>query len=256
MIEPPPEKAAIRRIMVALDTSPQSVEALAAAVRLATALKAELRGVFVEDSDLLGLTALPFVREVQIISARVQALDIEHLSRELRGLAMRAQRLFEEQARAAGLSWSFTTVRGRVSNALMAAAEDADLVTVGCAGFRRPAGRKFGSTARVLAQRLQRPLLLMHRGDDIHAPVCVLRGISPAATRAMDTARRIGSALDAKTQVLPLSERARPDPTVLAASVRACGAGLVVAAADAAVLQGEGLQELFHGLRCPLLLVH
>ena len=48
------------RVVVALDSSPQSEKALRAAVELATLLDAELEGLFVEDINLMHLCGLPF----------------------------------------------------------------------------------------------------------------------------------------------------------------------------------------------------
>ena len=44
---------AIRRILVALDTSPHSQAAMEAAIELAARFEAELAGMFVEDVNLL-----------------------------------------------------------------------------------------------------------------------------------------------------------------------------------------------------------
>jgi nucleotide-binding universal stress UspA family protein len=180
-----PDEPRIRRILVALDASPQSVEVLRGAALLATGFEAELCGIFVEDSELFDLPGLPFVREVRVVSARVELLNAEQLAREVRALARRARRLLEEQALEAGLRWSFRTVRGRVVPELLSAAQDVDLVTLGGAGFRRLAGRRFGSTARELSRRLCRPLLLMHRGDAMHVPVCIVHGATASASRAL-----------------------------------------------------------------------
>ena len=59
-------EAASRRILVAIDTSPHGSAALEAAARLATELRAELEGLFIEDINLLRLAGLPFAREIQL----------------------------------------------------------------------------------------------------------------------------------------------------------------------------------------------
>jgi nucleotide-binding universal stress UspA family protein len=252
-----PDEPRIRRILVALDASPQSVEVLRGAALLATGFEAELCGIFVEDSELFDLPGLPFVREVRVVSARVELLNAEQLAREVRALARRARRLLEEQALEAGLRWSFRTVRGRVVHELLSAAQDVDLVTLGGAGFRRLAGRRFGSTARELSRRLSRPLLLMHRGDAMHVPVCIVHGATASASRALETARRVAAALNGALHVFPAPEAGATPRSArsLAAAVGARGAGLLVMAADEPLLEGDGLQALFDELRCALLLV-
>ena len=60
------------RIVVGLDTSLIAREALSLAARLAASVDARLKGVFVEDENLLSLADLPFAREVSF-SGEVRA---------------------------------------------------------------------------------------------------------------------------------------------------------------------------------------
>ncbi len=62
------KQTAIQRILLALDASPQSVAALDTATELAGRLGAELTGLFVEDTDLLRMAALPFAAEIGRLS--------------------------------------------------------------------------------------------------------------------------------------------------------------------------------------------
>ncbi|MFW5810637.1 MAG: universal stress protein, partial [Thermodesulfobacteriota bacterium] len=62
------EQHTIRRILVALDASPASLEGLKTAAELAERLNAELYGLFVEDIDLLRAVELPFVTEIGYLS--------------------------------------------------------------------------------------------------------------------------------------------------------------------------------------------
>ena len=56
--------ATIRRIVVGLETGFMAREALALAARMAVSVDAGLYGIFVEDENLLALTALPFARRM------------------------------------------------------------------------------------------------------------------------------------------------------------------------------------------------
>ena len=82
-----PTPGGFRRILVALDASRESDAALAAAAELAQQLDAELMGLFIEDIDLLNLAALPFSREVAVLSLSGRGLDPERVARELRSKA-------------------------------------------------------------------------------------------------------------------------------------------------------------------------
>ena len=81
----------IRRIVFALDAASDSADSLEAAAELAERLHAELVGVFVEDANLLRLTALPFVREINLASGQWQSFDPEAVERDMRARAARAR---------------------------------------------------------------------------------------------------------------------------------------------------------------------
>jgi len=53
------ETLKIRRVLVAMDASPHSRAALEAAIELASHFEAELRGLFVEDINMLRAVGLP-----------------------------------------------------------------------------------------------------------------------------------------------------------------------------------------------------
>jgi nucleotide-binding universal stress UspA family protein len=148
-----------RRILVALDASRESQAALEAAARLAARLEAELLGLFVEDVDLLNLAALPFSREVPLLSRTSHILQPEQVERELKSRAAMARRALAEIAAAFHVDWSFRIARGRVETELVAAAKDADLVALG-KGTRPLSGHVYlGSTGRAIAARTIRSVL-------------------------------------------------------------------------------------------------
>jgi len=60
------EARALRRILVALDASRSSLEALRAAAALAARMGAELECLFIEDVNLVRLGQLPVARQVTL----------------------------------------------------------------------------------------------------------------------------------------------------------------------------------------------
>jgi hypothetical protein len=60
---------AIRRILIALDASPDGLSALETSAWLAARMNAELQGLFVEDESLLRIAEIPLAREVPYFSA-------------------------------------------------------------------------------------------------------------------------------------------------------------------------------------------
>jgi nucleotide-binding universal stress UspA family protein len=175
-----------RRILVALDASRESQAALEAAAKLAARLEAELLGLFVEDVDLLNLAALPFSREVPLLSRTSCILEPEQIERDLKSRAAMARRALAEAAAAFHIGWSFRIARGRVETELLAAAKDADLVALG-KGTRPLSGHAYlGSTGRAIAARTIRSVLF----------AAMTSGLADAAVAAVyREGRRSGEAL-------------------------------------------------------------
>src|SRR5512145_2467442 len=113
MTEPDPDLG-ISRILLALDASARGLAAMRAASELAAGLRAELDALFVEDTNLLRLAALPFAREVGFSSASGRPLAFEDLERTLRAQAAGIQRLLDEAAQRLHLQFRFNVARGRV----------------------------------------------------------------------------------------------------------------------------------------------
>lgn len=131
----------ISRVVVGLDGSPGSFAALEAAADLATYLDVELRGVFVEDSDLLAFAGLPFASVIGPSSAQVVHLDAAAVERGLRHRAQRVRRSVARAAGQRGLRWSFVTARGPVAALLIEAAAERGVLSIGWRhGSSRAAG--------------------------------------------------------------------------------------------------------------------
>src|SRR3546814_6248904 len=75
------------------------------AAALAAANACELRGLYVEDQDLLHLAELPFAREVQISQAISRTLKREQLLQDLRAQAGVARAAMMHQAARHRIAW-------------------------------------------------------------------------------------------------------------------------------------------------------
>lgn len=155
----------LRRIVVALDGS--SPATLTRMIDLARGLEAELVGLFVEDTELLSLAALPF-GETGFPTAARRALDVEAMERSLRAQARRIERELGSRLEGHRIKWTFEVVRGRPGSALATIAAEGDIVFV-------QAGRAFAgaSVSRAWTARecraLNAPWLLVSdptRGDE------------------------------------------------------------------------------------------
>jgi hypothetical protein len=131
------------RVLLALQGGEPASEPMAAALRLATSMRAELAGLFVEDVDLLRLAALPFTREVGLASAVVRPLETADIERTLRRQAEQLREWFAGRAAESHLKWSFEVARGRLIEQVMAAGQRADFIVVG--ERPRPAARSSGT---------------------------------------------------------------------------------------------------------------
>jgi hypothetical protein len=102
--------------------------------------------VFVEDTDLLRVAALPFTREVGLVSGAVRPLEPGDVEGALRRRAEQARRSLADLAESARVKWSFRVARGTLQGEVLAAAGRADVVVT---GERPRAGR---GRPRVAAQ--------------------------------------------------------------------------------------------------------
>jgi nucleotide-binding universal stress UspA family protein len=196
------EELTIRRILIALDTSPHSVAALRAAARLASALDAELHGLFVEDVNLLRAAGLPMARELQFPFATHARMNPERMRRQLRAQALQARRALESICRQEDIEWTFQVVRGGVPSKVLEEAASADLLCLGKIGrpvMRRPG---LGSTARAAATGARRSVLLISHGKQIGPPVVVAYDGSPEAEQALLLASRLVQNLGSYLSIL------------------------------------------------------
>ena len=113
------EEIAVRRIVACFAPgSPASPEAIA---RLAREMRAELLGLFIEDSDLLRFASLPFAAEVGFASARRRPLDLAGMERTLRLHADFVRKALAAALDPAQHAWSFRVARGTPASTVAAA---------------------------------------------------------------------------------------------------------------------------------------
>ena len=272
----------IKRILVALDASTHSLAALEAAADIAAALEAELLGLFVEDENLLHLAGLPFSQEVRSPWAISREMSSDRMEEDLRLQAAQAKRALQAAAERVQARWSFRTVRGQVTPAVLAAALDADLVALGRISNPVSSRYRLGSTARAAAASIRRSVLLMQQGGDLSYPVLVTFDGSKAAWQALLAAARLATVSGDDLNVLLLGEdpekvdelkdsvrawlgqrdlRAQyfrlPQATVtsLVAFVQAAADCILVLGGDNPLLEASSIQEVLDETDCPVLLV-
>lgn len=169
----PTGKFAIHRILVALDTSPQSLAALRAAIELGVKFQAQLLGLFVEDIDLLRLAGSPYAREVLLPTAKEMPLDRTSMERKLKAHSEQARQALAKAADLAKVGWAFRVVRGSVSSEILAATPDCDLLALGWRGWSLSKKSHVGSTASAAMSQAMPVLLVSSRGMITGVPVFV-----------------------------------------------------------------------------------
>lgn len=201
----PESEDKIKRIIVAFDATPLDEVALEAAAGLASALDAELAGLFVEDVDLMRMAELPFARELGLVSAVTRPFAASDLERALRLQAARTRALLEEVASAFDLRWSFEVIRGQALAAALGYSSDVDVVVFG-KGAHGYVGRSvgLGPLAGFLGREARRPRERFRRLT--LRPIALLFDGSRGAWRALSVAYALAATAGTRLTLLVLAE--------------------------------------------------
>jgi nucleotide-binding universal stress UspA family protein len=194
----------IRRILVALDASPHSLAALETAAELAAGLHAELRGLFVEDINLIRLAQLPFAREVSYFSTEFRRVELHQLEQQLRAQANRLRDIMAAVADRANIPWELRIVRGSVASEVLTAAADTDLIVMGKLG-RSLAGR-MGSTTKLLVMHGRGLTMIMQQDYRLTLPVIVIYDGSMLAKKALEAAIHLAKTRDGRLRIFILAK--------------------------------------------------
>jgi len=272
----------IRNILVALDASPHSLAALEAAAHMASHLNAELSGLFIEDINLLNLADLPFIKQVDPFSAALRPIDRQHISRQFRMHAIRARKALEQIANRTHIQWSFRVIRGHVTDEIMAAASEADLIILGKAGWSPTREKRLGTTAQKILSEAPCLTLIIQEGIRLKLRVMVLFDKSEDALKALDVAVQL---LQRKTGQLMVLLPAEEENVIqethaqintflqkydlkahyykitdikaqrLASIVNRKKIGVLLLPGSSHLLKEESLQTLLKQVECPVLIV-
>lgn len=121
-----PEK--IERVLVAIDASLPCNDLLEAAVEFAVLSEAPLMALFVEDVNLVKLSALPFAKELDRSSGIMRPLDPESVIRTLALEAQKLRKRLSEESKKRRISVSMKVVRGQYVTTAVNMAGKRDIV--------------------------------------------------------------------------------------------------------------------------------
>ena len=240
-----------KSVILAAGAGGYSAMTLDLAVRLAVTTRRRLRGVFVEDEDLLQLTGLPFAREVSLTTAEVLPLDTVRLQRNLRVVANRFRRALERESLRLESGWSFDTVRGRLRDVGLQSGREAACIVLAPAGER----------PRAAAHRSSRRILVV-AGPSRRRAYALDSALASFSEHAVEVTlvEPTGQDPDARARIAAATDRNAPlsvvavSPQALPALLRTRGAAFdcaIVALREAPEL----LQTLLENLRCPVVLL-
>ena len=122
------ERFQFRRLVVGFQQGTPA-HSMRFAAELAGRLHLDLFGMFVEDTRLFGLGALPFAREFRTLGGGWHPIDVARLSRELEIAGKLAERLFTGAVRELQTECRFAVIKGTTAEAF-AAVSRADIVMV------------------------------------------------------------------------------------------------------------------------------
>jgi nucleotide-binding universal stress UspA family protein len=185
----------LRRILLPVDVSRDSLTALDAAFDLAVALRGEVSGLFIEDAELLAAGRLPFAREVGSISGISRRIGSADVQNRLRAVAGKARTALAQAGQRLKVRTSFRVAQGDVATEILAAAADADLLVLGKAGWSPGVFRNPGSTCLAILSRSPIPVLIVEHGVSLSPPILAVHDDSAAGRRAVDFARNLSRIL-------------------------------------------------------------
>ncbi len=226
--------ATFRRVLLDLRHTGTDRTAIRAAVELARLLDIEFRGVFVEDSIVVGLSDYPFVRELRLPGHEWHKLEAERVAEEVRAASAAARRMWGELCASVGIPSLFDIVRGDPASALGALVETGDILV------RIVSTEASSHLAAIPLPARGAVLIVPPRVARNHGAVAAL--VARAWEAAVATAAAIAAAAGERLLLLvPDGEESFADEVVRAARLRP-------EAVQLRILEGATLEAVLHGL--------
>lgn len=147
-------------MLVALDSSSRSGSVLRAAADLANKAKAELRAMYVEEAEWFEASKHSFTRQISSYTGSLVPLSEQHITRESKALGATLEKLFIGISEQLSIKYSYQSVRGEVGRELIDAVNGSDMIIIGRTGRFGQFSRGPGSTARYLAEKSPKPVLI------------------------------------------------------------------------------------------------
>ena len=162
-----------RAVVLAADVCSYSIPVVNLAVEIAASAGIGVRGLFVENPELLALSGSPLTREISLTTASARPSSNERMQRMLRAVSRQFEATLQREAQALKITWSYEHVRGRVEDVGLKTDKSIALAILGKTGLHRVDNGPAGRVRRVLLvyDRSTRQaevlgVLLRHFGSD------------------------------------------------------------------------------------------
>jgi nucleotide-binding universal stress UspA family protein len=255
----------VERVLVAVDATLRSDDALAAAVEFASAFGAPLTALFVEDVNLVRLSELPFATELDRTSGVIRPLNPHSIGRALQTEAQKLEKRLREESKKRRISISMQVVRGHYVSAVMQMARRRDIVffdDVIRQSFGAPGGT-LHPRAREAPQIWQRPVWVLYDGSK-HARRALRLAAGLSGRYDLDVvvlAAETAAEGDIEKQIkkMPVDRRRRcavirlSDEGAVAAAARKRGCAALILPREAK--QSRASEVIGSVVRCPRILV-
>lgn len=185
------KKIKINHILVALDASTANRSILQAGVTLANRFDARLKALFIEDTDLLHMAGLPFVREVVYGLPSGRAINVAGMERSIRTQTAHLRKLVETVAQQNHIEITFDVLRGNVAKMLCDASRHTDLLVIGKNTQLMERSQKVGNITRLVLSSASCNLVVLQYGSNIERPVVVSFTGSEASQHALSLATEL-----------------------------------------------------------------
>ena len=196
----------IKSILVGLDGSPASETGLIQAVSWARLLKAELRGVFIEDEQRFVSYPTGISAEGGVpISVPLPENELAEENDKVRAEGKALQSAYEKAAQ--GLSGaSFTQIRGNINDLMTQEARLADMVVMGRRGKNEQRNsRKPGPTTETLIHNALRPVMVVPE-NPVEGGVLLAFDGSVGGQRVLPSGVELAAAKGGRLDVISIGE--------------------------------------------------
>jgi nucleotide-binding universal stress UspA family protein len=196
----------LRNILVAVDTSAHSRAALEAAAALAKITQANIRGIFVQEKRWSQVSRLPSSTAINEWTGELVSLEEDNMQQQVERLKKRLQRQLQAISRQHKIKHSWQTAHGQVSEQILEAAKEADLITIGRRGRSFSGRNKLGSTAKAIIRKADKPILILKEGLRLRDTITVVYNATAQSREGLKMALGIAEKNESKLSILVLNE--------------------------------------------------